>query len=72
MESTMLWFNPRIEVVDGTEPTVAELIRDYPSRNNSIPRSVNFGNIRIGDFLKIPVETYTSGTIVDEDIYIDY
>jgi hypothetical protein len=78
-ESTMLWFNPRIEVVDGTEPTVAELIRDYPSRNNSIPRSVNFGNIRIGDFLKIPVETYTSkgfvkadGTIVDKDIYIDY
>jgi len=72
LESTMLWFNPRIEVVDGTEPTVAELIRDYPSRNNSIPRSVNFGNIRIGDFLKIPVETYTSGTIVDKDIYIDY
>ena len=71
-ESTMLWFNPRIEVVDGTEPTVDELIRDYQIRNNGIPRGVNFGNIRIGDFLKIPVETYTSGTIVEEDIYIDY
>lgn len=72
LESTMLWFNPRIEVVDGTEPTVDELIRDYQIRNNGIPRGVNFGNIRIGDFLKIPVETYTSGTIVEEDIYIDY
>ena len=77
--STASCFNPRIEEVDGTEPTITDLILDYPLRNSGIPRGTPFRNIRIGDFLKIPVETYTSkgfieatGTIVAEDTYIDY
>ena len=47
-------------MVDGTEPSIADLLKDHPVENRIIPRGINFGNISIGDFINSPTSTYRS------------
>ena len=58
--SIVQFSEPRVEVVDGTEPSIADLLRDYPVENRIVPRGINFGNISIGDFINTPTATYRS------------
>ena len=58
--SIIQFSEPRVEVVDGTEPSIAYLLKDHPVENRIIPRGINFGNISIGDFINSPTSTYRS------------
>jgi hypothetical protein len=58
--SIIQFSEPRVEVVDGTEPSIADLLKDHPVENRIIPRGINFGNISIGDFINSPTATYRS------------
>ena len=76
--SIVQFSEPRVEVVDGTEPSIADLLRDHPVENRIIPRGINFGNISIGDFSNSPTATYKSkgyeispGVYLSQDTYLD-